>query len=65
MGPTLPLVFSVNAFLHWAGINRTKFYEEIGTGRLKAFKVGRRTLIRAEDAQAWICSIPFAAKELI
>lgn len=45
--------YGVAEFLAEFDIGRTKFYEEVGAGRIKAFKRGHRTLIRAEDAQEW------------
>jgi hypothetical protein len=32
-------------------------YEEIAAGRLKIRKLGRRTLIATEDAEAWFASL--------
>ena len=52
---------TVNQFLATVPIGRTKLYEEIAAGRLVAVKVGKRTLIRAEDAEAWLKSLPVAA----
>jgi predicted DNA-binding transcriptional regulator AlpA len=39
-------------------ISRTKVYEEIKLGRLKARKIGRRTIILADDARAWLAASP-------
>ena len=36
------------------GISRTKTYEEIKSGRLRVIKVGRRTYVAREDAEAWL-----------
>jgi excisionase family DNA binding protein len=41
-----------------ASSGRTTVYEEINAGRLKARKVGRRTLILDEDLRAWLASLP-------
>lgn len=60
MTPTIKAQ-TVNQFLADVPIGRTKLYEEIAAGRLVAVKVGRRTLIRAEDAEAWLNSLPVAA----
>ena len=49
--------YSVNRFCQQFSIGRTKLYEEIKNGRLKAIKCGARTLIRAEDAEAWLNSL--------
>ncbi|WOS64258.1 helix-turn-helix domain-containing protein [Sinorhizobium fredii] len=40
------------------GIGRTKVYDEINSGRLKAHKVGRRTIIFVEDIQAYRMALP-------
>jgi excisionase family DNA binding protein len=45
-------------FCKWAGIGRTKVYDEIGSGRLAIVKVGKRTLIRVSDAERWLSSLP-------
>ncbi|ESY81885.1 hypothetical protein X740_07880 [Mesorhizobium sp. LNHC221B00] len=37
----------------WAGICRTKLYSEIGAGRLRQTKIGRKTVFRKEDLLAW------------
>ena len=49
---------SVNQFSARMNICRTKAWAEIKTGRLKAKKCGGRTLIRFEDARAWLDSLP-------
>jgi hypothetical protein len=41
-------------FLDWAGIGRTKAYDEAKAGRLKLTKVGSKTLVLRSDAQAWL-----------
>lgn len=40
------------------GIARTKLYESIRAGEIEAFKLGRRTLIRAESVRAYIDRLP-------
>lgn len=40
------------------GIGRTFTYEEIGAGRLRVRKAGKRTLIRKVDADDWLNSLP-------
>jgi hypothetical protein len=39
-------------------LGRTKLYEEIKLGRLKARKVGRRTVILDADLRQWLASLP-------
>jgi excisionase family DNA binding protein len=41
-----------------ASIGRTVLYEEIRKGHLIARKVGRRTIIIADDLDAWLKSLP-------
>lgn len=48
---------SIADFSKLFSIGRTKVYEEIRTGRLKAKKHGRRTLIRMDEAQRWLESL--------
>jgi excisionase family DNA binding protein len=50
--------FPIAAFCNRYGIGRSKTYEEINAGRLIAVKSGHRTLIREEDAEAWLRSLP-------
>jgi excisionase family DNA binding protein len=40
------------------GIGHTKLYEEIGAGRLKAKKCGKKTLITADAISAWFAALP-------
>lgn len=45
--------YRISDFVKIYGIGRTKTYEEINSGRLKAFKVGSITLISKESAEQW------------
>jgi excisionase family DNA binding protein len=49
---------SVSGFCQSYNIGRTRTYEEIATGRLRAVKSGSRTLIRQCDAEAWAAQLP-------
>lgn len=42
------------------GIGRTKLYELIGSGAVKARKLGSATVILHDDAEAWMRSLPEA-----
>jgi excisionase family DNA binding protein len=46
--------FSIPEFVETFGVSRSAAYREIRDGRLKAVKIGRRTMIRATDADAWL-----------
>ncbi len=48
------LAYTIPEFSTSSGIGRTKIYEEIGSGRLKAAHVGKRTIITAKDAEAYM-----------
>lgn len=41
-----------------SGMSRRVTYEKLGTGELKAIKVGGRTLIDVEAGLAWLRSLP-------
>ena len=44
-----------------AGIGRTKIYQAIATGSLKARKCGKRTLVLRDDLRDFLVSLPGAA----
>ena len=44
-----PLAVSINDTAKALGLGRTSIYLMIADGRLEAFKLGRRTLIRADS----------------
>lgn len=48
---------SVEDFCNSYGVGRTTAYEEINSGRLRAVKAGRRTLIPDESAKDWLNSL--------
>jgi excisionase family DNA binding protein len=43
-----------------AGIGKSKMYEEIAAKRLRARKLGHRTLILKADLAAWLEALPEA-----
>jgi excisionase family DNA binding protein len=49
---------SISEFCLRYGIGRTHAYQEITKGRLRAVKVGRRTLITHDAAEAWLAALP-------
>ena len=49
---------SVAEFAKWVGISRTTAWGLIKSGSLRAVKIGRRTLVRADDAKIWLDQCP-------
>jgi excisionase family DNA binding protein len=49
--------YSVDEFCQAHGIGRNRAYQEIEAGRLRVAKVGRRTLIPVDEAEAWLRSL--------
>ena len=57
--PPLPrLSFGPVGASNVAGIGLTKLYEEIKSGRLKAKKFGKRTLVTAAALEDWLNNLP-------
>lgn len=52
---------TVNEFLAWAKIGRTKFYQEVSEGRIVLRKIGTKSLIIHDDAKAWLHALPKGA----
>jgi hypothetical protein len=48
------LTYSVPGLAVAASVGKSKLWSEIAAGKLRAFKLGSRTLISAEDAAAWL-----------
>jgi excisionase family DNA binding protein len=56
----LKRAFSIREFCQFYELGRTKAYQEINAGRLKAVKVGSKTIIRADDAEEWLANLKVA-----
>ena len=52
------LAYTIPGFCDASSLGRSKVYEEIAAGKLRAVKSGARTLITAEDGRAYIKSLP-------
>jgi hypothetical protein len=59
--PTLEpgrLAYPLNDFADAIGVGRSKLYAEIRAGRLKAKKVGSRTIITSAAAHTYLDALP-------
>ena len=45
--------FTIKQFIETFGVGRTVTYEEIQSGRLKTYKLGRRRYISRQAADSW------------
>jgi hypothetical protein len=50
--------FSIRQFSEMYNIGRTKIYEELKFGRLRARKIGKHTIILEDDAEDWLRRLP-------
>jgi len=55
-----PLSVTIAGATARCGINRTKLYELVGSGKLEAVKCGTRTLILVRSLDAYVASLPHA-----
>lgn len=51
-----PLAFSINDTAKALGLGRTSIYAMIADGRLEAFKLGRRRLVKADAVHRLIAA---------
>lgn len=52
------LAYSISEVVAAFGVGRTRVFAEIASGRLLACKIGRRTVIRRCDLDAWLARLP-------
>lgn len=49
---------SIADFCAATGLDRTRVYQELASGRLRGKKVGTRTIIAADEVAAWLARLP-------
>jgi len=52
------IAYTVDEVVELLGVGRTTLYEAIKAGDLQTKKLGRRTLILAEELDRWVDSLP-------
>ena len=57
------LSYSITETVELTGLGRSTIYEEIRSNRLRARKVGRRTIVLAEDLANFLASLPVSQAE--
>ena len=50
--------FAIGEFCARYGICRDTFYQEVRRGRLRARKLGMKTIVLRADADAWVATMP-------
>jgi hypothetical protein len=61
---TLQRAMSLREFCATYSVGRTSAYSEIRSGRLRARKAGRRTIISTDDAEDWLSRLPVLIEAL-
>lgn len=56
------LSYSIPEAVQITGICRSRLYEEIGQGRLRMVKCGRRSAILEGDLRQWLNALPAAGR---
>lgn len=58
-----PLLYTMDQAMVMLGLGRTSLYEMLSNGKLKAVKMGRKTLFRRDQLEAFALSLPEAELE--
>jgi excisionase family DNA binding protein len=53
---------TIHQACEFSGIGKTKLYEAINSGKLKARKAGKRTLILSDDLRDYLSSLPLMVR---
>lgn len=54
-------LYSVPEIIEMVGIGRTRLYQELNSGRLKAVKIGKRTCVTKASLDAWLAFVAILA----
>ncbi len=54
------LSYSIPEAVQITGTGRSRIYQEVGQGRLRMIKCGRRSAILADDLRQWLHTLPEA-----
>ncbi len=57
-----PLALSVDYLAKATGLHRSTVYQAVARGDIPARRFGKRVLILAPDAAAWLAALPFVAQ---
>jgi excisionase family DNA binding protein len=49
--------YTIAEFCQKYQVGRNSFYNEVSAGRLKVVRVGRRVLVRVDDAETWLAAL--------
>jgi len=59
----LKRLLTVQEAIFGYGLGRSKFYQEVAAGRIQLRKCGRRTLVAADDMEAWAAGLPIVNRK--
>ena len=63
-GALEPIAVTIPEACRITGLARSSIYREIGAGRIKAVKAGKRTLLPMDSLRAWLASLPNVASRM-
>lgn len=58
VAPAARISFTVDDLIAATGLGRSKIYEQVRAGRLRAIKIGGRTMFMRVDVERWLAAAP-------
>jgi excisionase family DNA binding protein len=55
--PKEKALYSIPEIIEMIGIGRTRLYQELNSGKLKAVKIGKRTCVTKASLEAWLSKL--------